>query len=137
MLLRLQFLLLLLLPDSQLRNGCEGLPVVAAGAEAAEALVVFGGAVAGVGGPAVAGVAAGEALHEMVADGLGNDAGRCDRVAVGVAVHQGLVLVPNLPERKAVDNHAVRCEAGEGALQRTAHGHGGGDPDIVAVDLAD
>ena len=100
------------------------------------------GAIPDVGVPAVAWVARREALHEQIADGLGEDGRGGDGLAAGIAVHQRVVRVADLGERQAVDQDAMRGVArGERRLlhqpgDRAAHGQRGRDPDVEAVDLA-
>jgi len=128
------------LEQTHLGEGGEGEAVVAAGSVVPQSLLMFLGAVPHVGFPAIQRMAEGEAAHELIADLLGDDAGGGDGNTVRVPVHQGLMGVTQLRKRDPIDENLPGVESPHSTEQTAnspAHGHGGRDADVEAVDLAD
>lgn len=114
--------------------------MVIGGAEALDRRQMFRTPVPAVPVPAISLVPAGQSAHESIPHRLGDDAGGRDGVAIGVAVHECLVGMPDFGHGEAVEEQAGtrgRGEAGEHALDRPAHGEGGGDADVETIDFAD
>src|SRR6266566_3743694 len=104
------------------------------GAEPVNRVQMLGRRIALVRFPAIAGMARGEPIHQIVADRLG-DHRRCrDRVTARITVDDRFVLAAKLRTGQAVDEHPRGREAEpmEGALHRENRGA----PDVVPIDLA-
>src|SRR5438105_4869778 len=108
--------------------------VVAGRPETVDRVDVLGCAVSFVRFPEIAGMARGEAIHEIVAQRLGDHGCRRNRVAARIAVDDRFVLAAELRTGQTVDEHPRRREAEplEGALHRENRRA----PDVVAIDLA-
>src|ERR671923_1099697 len=104
------------------------------GAEPVDRVDVLSRAVAFVRFPEVAGMALREAIHEVIADRLGDHRRRGNRVAARVPVDDRLVLAAELRTWQAVDEHPRGSEAE--AMERALHGEDRGPADVVAIDLA-
>jgi len=110
------------------------------GTEARNRRQVFRTAVAAVPVPAISLVPAGQPAHESIPDRLGDDARGRDGVAIGVAVHEGVVGMPDFGHGEAVQQEAGprgRGAAGQDAEDGAAHREGGRDADVELIDLAD
>src|SRR5712664_2437782 len=107
---------------------------MARGTEPVNRVQMLGRRVALVRFPAIAGIARGEAIHEIVADRLGDYRRRRDRVNARISVDNRFVLAAELRTRQAVDEHPRGREAEpvEGAVHRKNRGA----PVIVAIDFA-
>src|SRR2546426_8774959 len=103
------------------------------GTEPVNRVQVLGRRVALVRFPAIAGMAGGEPIHQIVADRLGDHRRRCDRVTARITIDDRFVLAAELRTGQAVDEHPRGREAEpvEGALHRENRG----PPDVVAIDL--
>src|SRR6266566_5290303 len=103
------------------------------GTEPVNRVQVLGRRIAFVRFPAIAGMAPGEAIHQIVADRLGDHRRRRDRVTARITVDDRFVLAAELRTGQAVDEHPRGREAEpmEGALHRENRG----PPDVVAIDL--
>ncbi len=96
------------------------------------------GSVPDVGVPPIAWVPRGQAVHEGVTYGFGEDGGRRNGLAPGVAIHQRVVGVADLRQGQPVYQDAVGLAEGVAQNQPTdgpAHGQRGGDSNVEAVDL--
>jgi len=110
-----------------------------AGSVVPDALLMFLGTVSHVGFPAIERMSQCKAAHELIADLLGDDAGGGDGGAVRVPVDEGFVRVAEFRERESIDQDLPGFEAAkstEDTADGAAHGDGGGNPDVEAVDLA-
>src|SRR5882672_1058396 len=94
---------------------------------------VLGRGVALVAGPAVRGVTGPQALHQQIADGLGDHRRGRDRVAFGVAIDDRLVWAFELGTGQPVHEDIGGNDAE--AAQRAAHRQDRRAPDIEAVDF--
>lgn len=116
-------------------DGGEGAAMGRAGAELREGLEVGGGAVALVGGKAVAGMAGVQFEHPAVARDLGEDAGGGDGQARRVALDDGVVGDGETADGEAVDEGQVD-PAGDGR-DGAGHRQVRRAEDVQAVDLLD
>src|SRR6266545_1240173 len=76
-----------------------------------------------------------EAVHQIVAQHLGDDRGRCDGLAARIAVYDRLVLAAELRAWQAVDQDMGRDEAEP--VECALHREDRGAADIEPVDFAD
>src|SRR3954451_1009194 len=139
--------------QGQLRQRGKGEAVMAGGAVDSEPFLVLLGPIADVGGPAVSGVPGGQAMHQSVSDGLGENGGGGDGLTAGVPINQGLVGVADFWQRQPVDEDSegltaievaaatlAQGKAGEArAADQTGNGpphrNGAGHPNVVVVNL--
>lgn len=108
-------------------------------AEGRDRRQMLGAAIAAVSVPPIALMPPCKPAHQAVAHRLGDDAGRGDRVTVGIAVDQGVVCVADLGHVKTIHKEAGRRGSGEAdkhTPDRSAHGERGRDADVQVVDLA-
>ena len=107
------------------------------GAKASERFFVSGGGVAFVLGEAVAGVKEIEGIHDLIAEGLGDDGGRCDVVAEVIALDNGLTGKGIREGELAIDQDklGVLGEALSQVMKGKLHRVEGGLEDIALIDL--
>src|SRR6267378_1078900 len=98
-------------------------------------LQMLGRRIASVRFPEIAGVPHREPVHEVIAQDLGDDGRRRNGVAPGVAIHDGLVLAPELGARQPIDEHVRRDDAEP--PQRALHREDRRAADIEPVDFVD
>src|SRR5438477_78919 len=108
--------------------------VVAGGAEAVDRIDVLGCAISLVRLPEITGMARGEAIHEIVAQRLGDHRCRRNRVTARIAIDDRFMLAAELRTGQAGDEHPRRREAQP--LEGSLHGENRRAPDVVAIDLA-
>lgn len=110
--------------------------MVTAGSVVPDALLMLLRAVSHVGFPAIDRMAQREAAHELIANLLGDDAGRGDGAAMRVPIHQCIVRIAEFRKRQSIDEDLPGIESREDTVDGAAHGDGGGYADVEAVDLA-
>src|SRR2546421_108757 len=108
--------------------------VVAGSAEAVDRVDVLGCAISLVRFPEITGMARGEAIHEIVAQRLGDHRCRRNRVTARIAIDDRFMLAAELRTGQAIDEHPRRREAEP--LEGPLHGENRRPPDVVAIDLA-
>ncbi len=109
-------------------------------AEGLDRRQMLGASISAVPVPPVPRIPARQSAHEPVAHGLRDDAGRGDRVTVGITIHEGIVGVADFRHRQSVEEQAGKRgggEAGKHAADGPLHCEGSGDTDIEVVDLPD
>src|SRR3989449_5555031 len=116
-----------------LRHRLEAVAVVPRRTEPVNRVQVLGRRVALVRFPEIAGVGGGQPVHEVIAQDLGDDGRRRDRVAAGIAIHDGFVLAPELGTWQPIDEHVGGDDAEPS--QRPLHRKDRGAADIEPIDL--
>ena len=106
-----------------------------AGAELPERSPVPGNRIALVPCKAVAGMLGIQLLHQRVAGGLGEDRGRGNRQALGIASDDGLLGNLQALETAPIDQHVLGLF--REPLDRAVHGEPAGPVDVDTVDLLD
>src|SRR5438105_5749793 len=108
--------------------------VVAGSAEAVDRVDVLGCAISLVRFPEITGMARGEAIHEIVAQRVGDHRCGRNRVTARIAIDDRFMLAAELRTGQTIDEHPRRREAEP--LEGPLHGENRRAPDVVAIDLA-